>query len=45
MWGARQVARWMKRGTIVVIFPDGGDKYLTTPLFDLPVESVLPEIL
>lgn len=45
MWGALQVARQLDEGTIVVIFPDGGEKYMTTPLFDLPVGSILDEIL
>jgi cysteine synthase len=45
MWGALQVARQLDEGTIVVIFPDGGEKYMTTPLFDLPIGSILDEIL
>jgi cysteine synthase B len=31
--GAMQVARNMKKGTIVVILPDRGDRYLSTTLF------------
>jgi cysteine synthase B len=31
--GALQVAKKMKRGTIVVILPDRGDRYLSTTLF------------
>jgi len=37
MWGAMQVARKIKKGqkaVIVVIFPDGGDKYLSTRLWE-----------
>ena len=36
MWGAMQVANLIESGTIVVIFPDRGEKYLSTPLFDAP---------
>jgi cysteine synthase len=45
MWGAMEVAKRIKEGTFVVIFPDGGEKYMSTPLFDLPVRSMLDEIL
>jgi cysteine synthase B len=31
--GALQVAKNMDRGTIVVILPDRGDRYLSTTLF------------
>ncbi|MEE9591261.1 MAG: cysteine synthase [Thermodesulfobacteriota bacterium] len=34
MWGAMQVASKLKRGVIVIIFPDGGDKYLSTRLWE-----------
>jgi cysteinyl-tRNA synthetase len=30
---ARQAAAGMSEGTVVVIFPDGGERYLSTPLF------------
>lgn len=34
MWGALQVARDMPRGsTVVVLFPDRGDRYLSTEVF------------
>ena len=33
MAAAIRVARQMERGRIVVIFPDGGERYLSTPLF------------
>ncbi|HET7378003.1 MAG TPA: pyridoxal-phosphate dependent enzyme, partial [Anaerolineae bacterium] len=45
LWGAMQIARRIKSGTLVVLFPDGGEKYMTTPLFDLPVNSMLDKIL
>jgi cysteine synthase B len=34
MWGAIEQARRLERGTVVVILPDRGEKYLTTKLFD-----------
>lgn len=45
LWGAQQLAEKLDRGTIVVVFPDGGEKYLTTPLFDLPTGSIYDTIL
>ncbi len=45
MWGAMQVARRIQEGTIVVLFPDGGEKYISTPLFDLPVGSMRDTVL
>jgi cysteine synthase B len=40
MAGALQVAKKMKRGTIVVILPDRGDRYLSTTLFRSSTPSV-----
>ena len=34
LWGALQVARQLKKGVVVAIFPDGGDKYLSTRLWE-----------
>lgn len=34
MWGAIEVGKKLKKGVIVVIFPDGGDKYLSTRLWE-----------
>jgi len=34
LWGAVEQARRLKKGTVVVIFPDSGAKYLSTKLFD-----------
>ena len=33
VWGAIEIAKRMDRGTIVVILPDRGDRYLSTSLF------------
>ncbi len=33
MWGAFEVAKLIKKGKIVVLFPDRGDRYLSTRLF------------
>ncbi len=35
MWGALEVAKKLKKGIVVVIFPDGGDKYLSTRLWEM----------
>ena len=32
---AAEVAKTLEQGTLVVIFPDGGERYLSTPLFDV----------
>ena len=34
MYAAVETAKNIKSGTIVVIFPDGGEKYLSTMLFN-----------
>ena len=34
MWGALEVAKRLKKGVVVAIFPDGGDKYLSTRLWE-----------
>lgn len=34
MWGALEVAKKLKSGVVVAIFPDGGDKYLSTRLWE-----------
>jgi len=33
MWGALELAKGLTKGIIVTLFPDGGDKYLTTALW------------
>ncbi len=33
LWGAIEQAKRLEKGTIVVLLPDGGEKYLSTPLF------------
>ena len=37
MYGALQLAEELEEGVIVVLFPDRGEKYLSTTLFDTPV--------
>ncbi|MBW1668542.1 MAG: cysteine--tRNA ligase [Deltaproteobacteria bacterium] len=39
MAGALKIAREMNQGRIVVIFPDGGERYLSTPLFEVKRKS------
>lgn len=34
MWGALEVAKRLDQAVIVVLFPDGGDRYLSTRLWD-----------
>jgi len=34
MWGACQKAKELDRGVIVTLFPDGGEKYVSTPLYE-----------
>ena len=34
MWGALELAKRLDEGLIVTVFPDGGDKYLSTVLWD-----------
>jgi hypothetical protein len=34
MWGASQKAMELDRGVIVTVFPDGGEKYVSTPLYE-----------
>ena len=39
MWAAIEQAKRMERGTLVVLLPDSGSKYLTTKLFDAADDS------
>ncbi len=34
LWGACQKAKELDRGVIVTLFPDGGEKYVSTPLYE-----------
>jgi S-sulfo-L-cysteine synthase (O-acetyl-L-serine-dependent) len=34
MWAAMKIARSIKRGNIIILFPDRGDKYYSTKLFN-----------
>ena len=36
MNGSLELAATLSEGVIVVLFPDRGEKYLSTPLFDAP---------
>ena len=36
LWGAQQVARTVETGVVVMIFPDGGDRYLSSGLYTSP---------
>ena len=40
MHGALELASNLNEGVIVVIFPDRGEKYLSTPLFDEPTTNI-----
>lgn len=42
--GARQIAQRMSRGTIVVLLPDRGDRYLSTGVFEQPVGQARPRV-
>jgi len=35
MWAAIEVAKKLKKGVVVAIFPDNGDKYLSTRLWEI----------
>ncbi len=37
MLAAMQLARGLEEAVIVIVFPDGGSRYLSTPLFEPPV--------
>lgn len=39
LWGALQVARKIERGAVVVIFPDAGDKYMSTRMWEWNQET------
>jgi len=34
MWGTLQKAKEMDEGLIVTLFPDGGERYISTPLYE-----------
>lgn len=40
MHGAVELAKTLDQGVIVVLFPDRGEKYLSTNLFDVPSEKM-----
>lgn len=39
-WAALEVARQLKEGVVVTIFCDGGDKYMSTPLWQTAFQKV-----
>jgi cysteine synthase len=45
LWGALKLAERIPEGTIVVLFPDGGEKYLSTRLFDIPLTPLVDRVL
>jgi len=34
LWGAMEVAKSIKKGVVVTLFPDKGDRYASTDLFN-----------
>ncbi len=38
-WGAIEVARQLREGVVVTIFCDGGDKYMSSPMWRLALED------
>ena len=45
MYGALELAKTLDEGVIVVIFPDRGEKYLSTPLFDAPSSQQKDDVI
>ena len=41
LWAAMQIGNKISTGVIVVIFPDSGEKYLSTKLFDCKGDPVI----
>lgn len=41
MWAASRVAKEFREGTIVVLFPDGGERYLSTRFFPRTGDDIL----
>jgi len=44
MFAAMELVKSLEEGLVVVLFPDGGERYLSTPLFVVPEEGVKDEI-
>tara|TARA_Y100000588_G_scaffold360585_1_gene420610 strand:+ start:824 stop:1750 length:927 start_codon:yes stop_codon:yes gene_type:complete len=38
-WAALQIAKDLRQGVVVTVFCDGGDKYMTTPMWRLALEG------
>ncbi len=39
LWAALELVRGLESGVVVVLFPDGGERYLSTTLFTVPEEA------
>lgn len=40
-WAAREVARQLREGVVVTVFCDGGDKYMSTPMWRQALEGAV----
>jgi len=40
-WAAIEVARQLEEGVVVTVFCDGGDKYMSTPMWQLALEETI----
>ena len=38
-WAAIEVARQLDEGVVVTVFCDGGDKYMSTPMWQLALDE------
>jgi cysteine synthase B len=38
-WAAIEVARQLEQGVVVTVFCDGGDKYMSTPMWRIALEA------
>ncbi len=40
LWGIRRLAEQVRQGVVVTVFPDGGDRYLSTGLYEFKTPAV-----